>query len=1010
MLRPVIRPLTSLFLCSFLWGWLSAGAFAQQPGVNGKVTDAVTGQGIPGVTITVKGVATAAQTDAAGNYSIEAAGTDTLVFRFLGFATQEVPIDGRTTVNVTLEEEGTELEEVVVIGYGTAERRDLTGSITTVSGAEIADRPSTNPVASLQGRVAGVQVVNAGRPGAEPDVRIRGTNSINNVKPLYVVDGILNDNINFLNPADIESMEILKDPSSLAIFGVRGANGVIAITTKQAKAGQLNFNFNSTIGFKHVADQMAMANATQFRELYDEQLANQGSPPFNYENWQANTNWQDEIFQTGMLNYNNISVSGASENNKFYMGLGYTIDQGVIKHEELEKITLNINDQLNITENFRVGINFNGYRSELPTPNDLTDAAVASALRAAPIAPTYNEAYGLLHSLPNFQRAQINNPLTNVVYRRNTNIRHEYRGVGSIFGEVDFLEHLTFRASLLVDYGFNPERSYTPLTNFYNPDLAGDDKTDRVGLVTSVNQAQSTMAKIQSDWLLTYKNTFGEHSLTAMAGYTTYSTRYEQLNASRTQGSGDPIPNDPDKWYVGIGASDAQTGNGTAWERRTISYLARVLYNYSGKYLLNASFRRDGSSAFIKNNPWQNFGSVGAAWVISEEDFWGDGFVNNLKLKGSWGVLGNQNTGDDYRYPMFPLLVASSSAVFGDNIFPAYEPQYIPDPNLQWETVSAWEAGLEIAAFSNRLSFEGVYYRKMTDNIMVEVPGILGTKPGLRNQGSIKNSGVELAASWNQDLSENLSINVAANLTTQSNNVESLVDEGYQIIRDASRTTVGYPIGYFYGYVHDGIYQNDADIANSPENTINQVQPGDIKYKDVNGDNVINEQDRTLIGNPTPDFTYGLSVGVVYRQFDLGIEFMGVQGNELFRDWNRNQFAQFNFQQDRLDRWHGEGTSNWEPILNTSRANNRLISSYFIEDGSFVRVRNIQIGYNFAPEFMSRLRLKNARVFVNAQNPFTFARNTGYTPEIGGSAISFGVDNGTYPVPAVYTFGVNFNF
>src|SRR5690606_37963147 len=313
-------------------------------------------------------------------------------------------------------------------------------------------------------------------------------------------------------------------------------------------------------------------------------------------------------------------------------------------------------------------------------------------------------------------------------------------------------------------------------------------------------------------------------------------------------------------------------------------------------------------------------------------------------------------------------------------------------------------------AFSNRLSFEGVYYRKMTDNIMVEVPGILGTKPGLRNQGSIKNSGVELAASWNQDLSENLSINVAANLTTQSNNVESLVDEGYQIIRDASRTTVGYPIGYFYGYVHDGIYQNDADIANSPENTINQVQPGDIKYKDVNGDNVINEQDRTLIGNPTPDFTYGLSVGVVYRQFDLGIEFMGVQGNELFRDWNRNQFAQFNFQEDRLDRWHGEGTSNWEPILNTSRANNRLITSYFIEDGSFVRVRNIQIGYNFAPEFMSRLRLKNARVFVNAQKPFTFARNTGYTPEIGGSAISFGVDNGTYPVPAVYTFGVNFNF
>src|SRR5690606_2382781 len=280
--------------------------------------------------------------------------------------------------------------------------------------------------------------------------------------------------------------------------------------------------------------------------------------------------------------------------------------------------------------------------------------------------------------------------------------------------------------------------------------------------------------------LLTYKNTFGEHSLTAMAGYTTYSTRYEQLNASRTQGSGDPIPNDPDKWYVGIGASDAQTGNGTAWERRTISYLARALYNYQGKYLLNASFRRDGSSAFIKSNPWQNFGSVGAAWVISQEPFFESAaFVDNLKLKGSWGLLGNQNTGDDYRYPMFPLLVANSSAVFGENIFPAYEAQYIADPNLQWETVKSWEAGLEFGGFNNRLTFEGVYYSKLTENIMVEVPGILGTKPGLRNQGTIKNHGLELAASWSQNLNDDWTLNIGANLTTIHNNVEYLVNEGY---------------------------------------------------------------------------------------------------------------------------------------------------------------------------------------------------------------------------------------
>ncbi len=1005
----------SLFTCLLALCMCSIAAHGQQSRISGKVTDALTSGGIPGVTVLVKGTSTATQTDATGNYSIEAAGTDTLIFRSLGFAAQEIAVADRTTIDVSLEDEGTELEEVVVIGYGTAQKRDLTGSIVRVSGADIADKPAANPVASLQGKVAGVQVTNSGRPGQDPDVRIRGTNSINNVKPLYVVDGILNDNINFLNPADIESMEILKDPSSLAIFGVRGANGVIAITTKQAKAGQLNFNFNSTVGFKEVSNRMAMTDAQGFRMLYDEQLANQGSTPFNYDGWTGNTDWQDEIFQRGALNYNNISVSGASEKNKFYMGLGYTLDQGIIKHEQLDKITITINDQLNITDNFRVGINFNGYHADLPPPQDLMESAVGSALRAAPIAPVFNEEYGLYHTLPLFQRAQISNPLTNVELRRGNFIRHEYRGVGSVFGEVDFLEHFTFRASFLGDFGFNKERSYTPLRSYYNPDLAGDDKTDRVGLLTDVSQGQNNTTKLQTDWLLTYKNTFDEHSLTAMVGYTTYSTRYEGLTAKRGQGAGDPIPNNPDKWFVGIGSTDAQEGNGTAWERRTISYLGRVLYNYQGKYLLNASFRRDGSSAFIENNPWQNFGSVGAAWVISEEDFMSSSsFVDNLKLKGSWGILGNQNTGDDYRYPMFPLLVANSSAVFGENIFPGYEPQYIADPNLQWETVTAWEAGIEFSGFANRLTVEANYYDKLTEHIMVEVPGILGTKPGLSNQGTIKNHGIELAASWNQQLNDDWSFSVGANLTTMSNEVTFLVNEGYQILRDASRTTVGYPIAYFYGYVHDGIFQNEAEVASGPENAIgtgnNVFLPGDIRYKDLNGDNRIDASDRTMIGNPTPDFIYGANVSVVFKQFDFGVELMGVQGNDIFRNWNRNQFAQFNFQEDRMGRWHGEGTSNWEPILNTARANNRENSSYYIEDGSFVRIRNIQLGYNFAQAAATRLRLKNVRMFINAQNPFTFAKNTGYTPEIGGSAIQFGMDNGTYPVPAIYSFGINLNF
>lgn len=860
-----------------------------------------------------------------------------------------------------------------------------------------------------------MQIVNSGRPGQDPDVRIRGTNSINNVKPLYVVDGILNDNINFLNPADIESMEILKDPSSLAIFGVRGANGVIAIITKQAKAGQLNFNFNSTVGMKSVNNPMKMTNAADFKTLYNEQLANQNSPAFDYSKWTGDTDWQDEIFQNGILNYNNLSVSGATEKNKFYMGLGYTIDQGIIKHEQLDKVTLTINDQLSITDNFRVGVNFNGYRSLLPTPSGLSEGAVGSALRAAPIAPIFNEEYGLYHSLPNFQRAQILNPMTNVELRKGNTISQEYRAVGSMFAEVDILRDFTFRGSVLFDYGFNKGRSYTPLTSFYNPDIAVDDKTDLVGRTTAVSQNQNTIAKIQTDWLLTYKKVLNDHSITAMAGYTTYSTRYESVNAERKQGAGDPIPNDPDKWFVGIGSTDTQTGNGDAWERKTVSYLGRVLYNYQGKYLLNASYRRDGSSAFIKGNPWQNFGSIGLGWVLSKETFMENATViNNLKLKGSYGLLGNQNTGDSYRYPMFPLLVANSSAVFGDNIFPGYEAQYIADPNLKWETVKAWEAGFDMAAFNNRLNVEAAYYHKLTDNILVEVPGILGTKPGLANQGSILNRGLEVSASWKQPLAEDISLTVGGNLTTLSNNVKSLVNDGYQIIQNASRTTTGYPIGYFYGYQHDGIFQNDADVAAGPTNNMgsgnNQFLPGDIRFKDVNADGKIDASDRTMIGDPNPDFIYGAFINLSVKQFDLGIELMGVQGNAIFRDWNRNQFAQFNFQEERLDRWNGDGSSNWEPILNTSRNNNREISSYFIEDGSFLRVRNLQLGYAFPQETLERWKMKNLRLFINAQNPFTFSKNTGYTPEIGGSATSFGVDNGTYPVPSIYSFGINLNF
>lgn len=980
-----------------------------QKKITGIVKDEQSLVTIPGVTVSVKGKPLSVQTSAIGQYSITAATGDTLTFTFIGYQSQNLAVGNQTSLDVFLVSDDNALEEVVVIGYGTARKRDLTGSITQIKGKDIVDKPGTNPIANLQGKVPGLQVTNSGRPGQEPDIRIRGTNSINGAKPLYVVDGLLNDNINFLNPNDIETIEVLRDPSSLAIFGVRGANGVIAITTKRARLGQLNFEFNTRLGLKDVAQRMDMANAAQFKELYEEQRFNQGNYPYDYTNWTGNTNWQDEIFKNGILNYNNLSVSGATDKNSFRMGLGYSTDQGIISHEKHSQITFNITDEVKLTDNFRTGIVLNGYRARLPQ-----ERGVFGSILAAPIAQVFNNEYGLYHTMPDFQRAQINNPLVDIEERKNTYIGINYRALANWYAEIDFLKNFNFRVNLSADYGFNNFRNYQGLVSVYNPDIQDEDKTESIGnQLTSVNHEQNTHYKYQTDWLLNYKNTFDKHNLTLMGGFSTYLQGLEATTARRTQGQGLEIPNDPDYWYVNIGDPNTTTGNSTASEYRTLSWLGRALYNYDGKYLINTSFRRDGSSAFAKNGkPWQNFYSIGTAWVVSQENFMQNvESINNLKLKASWATLGNQNVGGNW-YPMFPLMVAGNSAVFGNDLIPAYEPEYIADPNLHWEIVKAWEAGFELSALQNRLSIEAVYYDKNTEDILVRVPGMLGSRPGLSNLGTIKNKGIETAVSWTQTLNDDWRFSIGGNITTVKNKVVKLSTDGYDIINGASRTIAGFPIGYFYGYIHDGIFQTQAEINQSAANGLGggAFLPGDIKYKDLDDNGVINSLDRTMIGNPTPDFYYGISLGTSYKNFDLGVELQGLYGNEILRTWNQNQFATYNFLTDRLGRWNGVGTSNWEPIIHEGRAVNRQYSTYFIEDGSFFRIRDISLGYSLPSETVNRMRLKSLRLFLNAQNVATFSNNTGFTPEIGGSTTSFGVDNGTYPVPAIYTFGLNLNF
>ena len=998
--------LKSLFLlvCLVLSG---TTVFAQEKTVTGVVTDSFN-EPLIGASIVVQGTTNGVITDLDGKYSIKVTPGATLQFSYVGMEKQSIKVGNQSIINVQLKDDSQMLAETVVIGYGSAKKRDLTGSITNIKGDEIANKPVANPLSALQGKVAGVQVINSGRAGEDPEIRVRGTNSINGYKPLYVVDGLFNDNINFLNPQDIESMEILKDPSSLAIFGVRGANGVIIITTKKAKVGQTRVNINGSFGFKSVPNQIEMVDAAGFKELYNEQLRNEGNPEFDFTGWNGNTNWQDEIFQTGFITNNNVSITGASEKHSFYLGAGYAYEQGNIKNEKYSKITLSVSNEYKLTDNFRVGFQFNGARI-LPADTK----TVTTAVRATPVATVFNDQYGLYTTLPEFQKAQMNNPMVDVDLKANTTRAENYRGSGNVYAEWDFLKHFQFKAMFSMDYASNNSRKFTPIIQVYDASAEGNIVTLGDGK-TGVSQAKQTEMKTQSDYLLTYTNTWGDHSLTATAGFTTYYNKLENLGAARAQGVGLVIPDNPDKWYVSIGDAGTSTNESTQWERATISMLGRILYNYKGRYLFNGSFRRDGSSAFsYTGNQWQNFYSVGAGWLISEEEFMKDiTWLDMLKLKGSWGTLGNQNL--DKAYPAEPLLSNAYSAVFGtpSAIYPGYQLSYLPNATLRWEKVEAWEVGAEANFFRNRLHLEGVYYKKTTKDLLAEVPGISGTVPGIGNLGSIENKGIELAINWRDQIGD-WNYSIGGNLTTIKNKVLSLVQEGYSIIsgdKSQSYTMAGFPIGYFYGYKVEGVYQNQAEIDNSPKNTLATVTPGDLKFVDVDGNGEITPADRTMIGDPTPDVTYGINFSVGYKNWELGVDMMGQAGNEIYRTWDNYNWSQFNFMKQRLNRWHGEGTSNSQPLLNMKHTINNLNSEYYIEDGSFFRIRNVQLAYNFDKTLLSRIGVQALKLYANIQNLKTWKHNTGYTPELGGTAIAFGVDNGSYPMPVVYTFGFNLTF
>lgn len=1014
-----------------------------------KITGRITGENgepVSGASVQEKGTGNGTFANNNGIYTITVDENATLVVSSIGYQLQEVKVAGRSVVDIRLLPSVKKSEEVVVIGYGSASKRDLTGSIAKVSGTQIASQPNTNPLASLQGKVSGLSIVNNADPGSSPDVRIRGTISIGSVNPTYIIDGIFSDNMDFVNPNEIESIEVLKDPSSLAVFGFKGAAGAILVTTKKAKAGQINVNFNSTIGVKKLVDKIKLANGDQFRTLVTNEANSRvfddpsNNSLFNFVNnvggpgmsaYTGNTDWIDAVTRKAVYNTNNLSVDGASEKNRFHLGIGYQYDEGLVKHTKYEKLNANISDEFRLSNRIKVGFSFIATREHLP----YNSGALENARRALPIISAdpkqfyVKNPYGvdsgyanLYSSTPIIQNSETN-PLATLEYNWDKKIDYRYRYLGNVYVDLNITKELSIKGTWYGNISNEDNREYTPLYYLYDPTFAAGSEPFLKNQLTAVKQDITNTKAFQQDYVATYKKKFGDHSLTATAGFTTYYNYYSITNANVAQKDVgiNIIPDDKRFWYITNGFTSTGTATTDQNEYATVSYLARVLYNYKSKYYLNVSYRRDYASQInqVYSKKGRDYWAVGAAWEVTKEKFMENQKIFDfLKIKGSVGELGNFNP-LGIAYPAYPLVRSNSSAVFGNNLVPVYEPNYLYDPNLHWETVSSSEFGFEAELLKSRLHFEAVYYSKKTKDLLVLLrpSGIL---PTLRNFGSIKNSGFEFSAEYSQPLPvKGMTLTVGGNLTTYKNKVLELAYPYRQTISSSESTPnqveTGMPIGYFYGLVVEGVYQSYADILASPPSTINGggAKPGDLKYKDLNGDGKIDDKDRTKIGDPTPDFSYGLNISLKYKGFDLGIDLGGVYGNEIYRVWGTSEQKNsvYNYPENYVEAWNGAGTSNFVPIVNQNHLINRAPSTYGIEDGSYVRIRNLTLGYNVS-KFPKMTHIKNARLFFSIQNLKTWKHNDGYSPEFAGDATGFGMDFGGSgsALPRITTFGLNVNF
>ncbi len=1008
------KALVISFLCA-----ISTVGFAQNRVVEGTVTAKEDNQPIPGVNVSIKGTTKGNATDLDGKYRIELGPNEkTLVFSFVGFTTQTIEVGSRSVVNVVLESDADLLQEVVVVGYGVQQKSDLTGSISSIKGTDLIRIPSFSAVQGLQGRVSGVQVFNSsGAPGANPIVRVRGVGTFNNTSPIYVVDGVILDDISFLNPADIQSMEVLKDASSTAIFGARGANGVIIVTTKLGKAGQEQpiVNVNAEYSVQQVAKTIDLLNGKEFGQITNEII----SGTYNNLNALPNTDWQSQIFRTAPMQNYQVSVTGSTQKTQYYFGVGYYNQEGIVPKSKYERVTLKFNNTYQLSDNVKFGNNI----SFAPYAQQNAPDVVYQAYRAQPLrVPYYPD--GTFGAVPN-----VGNPLASLAYSNNYN--NGMRIVGNMFVDVTFLKDFLFRSSFGVDLLNSKSDDFAPAYTVYNPDGT---PSQQQNLQSTLSKGTSSSSTLLWENTLTYTKQVNDHRFTVLGGFTMQKTNNEFINIRGSNIIRD-FPElrylnnplyfyDPTSTPVVNNLSAINNGVDANMYYSLMSYLFRVNYTWKDKYLFTASFRRDGSSKFSPSNRWGNFPSFAVGWNVINEDFMKDfKFLTNMKFRASWGAIGNEKI--DY-LKQYSLVVSngSTSPVFGvgNNLVNGATFDVAGNPNLVWETTYQTDIGLELGFLNDRLTAEFDYFNKETQDILVPLrtQGYAGNGNGALitvNAGTVLNRGFEFNVAW-QDEFKGIKYKIGFVGNTLHNEVlavggskgvDSTLVGGYLGNgQPATLSQVGLPIGSFYGYKTAGVFQNQTELDAYPHDS--NAVPGDLRFEDTNHDGKITGADRVNIGSPIPTFIYGINMSLEYKGVELMADFQGQSGNKILNGKEIVRPDPYNFEQHVMNRWTGPGTSYYEPRP-TFGGYNYSISDRFIQDGSYFRLRNLTIAYSLPTAWTDKVALKAVKVFVRGTNLFTISNFTGYSPDFGSTnVLANNIDNGAYPVARIYTIGLNVTF